>query len=87
MHLTSRAFVLSADDADYADKNQENLRSSVKSADSRTFSVKIANNHFDPSQNNFVPLRNHFELFQKNNEMEQNNIVLRETLCFEAKAS
>jgi hypothetical protein len=33
MHFINSAFVLSADDADYVDKNQENLRSSVESAD------------------------------------------------------
>jgi hypothetical protein len=42
MHFTNRAFVLSADYADYADKNQENLRSSVKSADSRHKSLSTA---------------------------------------------
>ena len=42
MHFTNRAFVLSADDADDADKNQENLRSSVKSADSKHKSLLTA---------------------------------------------
>jgi len=46
MHFTNRTFVLSADDADYADKNQENLRSSVKSADSKRKSLSSACSRF-----------------------------------------
>jgi hypothetical protein len=42
MHFTNRAFVLSADDAVYADKNQEDLRSSVKSADPKHKSLSSA---------------------------------------------
>jgi hypothetical protein len=42
MHFTNRAVVLSADYADYADRNKENLRSSMKSVDSKHRSLLSA---------------------------------------------